>query len=352
MKSNLHLWIIGLVALVTIGCAMASSREENTPSPEPAPELIQPLADSSAGGDTTRTSEPNTVDTAAFNRKLISMANGDSSGRWPVKAPYPLKGALLPFKRIVAYYGNLYSKGMGILGELPKAEMLGRLQQEVERWEAADPQTPVVPALHYIGVTAQQEAGRDGTYRLRMPLHQLDTIRSWAREIKGLAFVDIQVGLSRLQDELPRLKPYLQFADFHLGIDPEFSMKGGQQPGTAIGSFSAADINYAIGFLADIVRDYQLPPKILVVHRFTQAMVQDYKAIKKRPEVQVVIDMDGWGSKALKAGTWKRFIYEQPVQFAGFKIFYKNDLKKGSTGLFSPAELMRFKPVPMYIQYQ
>ena len=36
---------------------------------------------------------------------------------WPVKAPYPLAGAILPFKRVVAYYGNLYSKKMGALGE-------------------------------------------------------------------------------------------------------------------------------------------------------------------------------------------------------------------------------------------
>jgi hypothetical protein len=41
-------------------------------------------------------------------------------GRWPVKAPYPLAGALLPYNRIIAYYGNLYSTRMGILGELSK----------------------------------------------------------------------------------------------------------------------------------------------------------------------------------------------------------------------------------------
>jgi ribosomal protein S2 len=36
--------------------------------------------------------------------------------------------------------------------------------------------------------------------------------------------------------------------------------------------------------------------KVLIVHRFTQGMVTNYKN-KKVPEVQVVMDMDGFGTK-------------------------------------------------------
>ena len=64
---------------------------------------------------------PTILDTAAYDQKLIAMSNGDTTGKWPIKNIYPLPGALLPFNRIIAYYGNLYSKGMGILGELPEA---------------------------------------------------------------------------------------------------------------------------------------------------------------------------------------------------------------------------------------
>ena len=71
---------------------------------------------------------PAILDTALFDQKLIKITNGDSSGRWPVKAAYPNAGAILPFKRIVAYYGNFYSKQMGVLGEYPPKEMLARLQ--------------------------------------------------------------------------------------------------------------------------------------------------------------------------------------------------------------------------------
>jgi hypothetical protein len=138
----------------------------------------------------------------------------------------------------------------------------------------------------------------------------------------------------------------------HLGIDPEFSMKNGEVPGSVIGTFTAEDINAAIDYLAAVVKKNNLPPKILVIHRFTQGMVTGYERIKKVPEVQVVIDMDGWGDKILKRSTWLRYIFKEPVQFAGFKIFYKNDTKKGKDQLYTPEELLKFIPKPIYIQYQ
>ena len=65
-------------------------------------------------GDTTVAGSGSTLDTALFNQKVQHLVNGDSSGKWPVKTEYPLPGAILPFKRIIAFYGNLYSKQMGI----------------------------------------------------------------------------------------------------------------------------------------------------------------------------------------------------------------------------------------------
>ena len=292
------------------------------------------------------------LDTALFDQRVIHITNGDSSGKWPVKTEYPLAGAVLPFKRIVAYYGNLYSKQMGILGELPRKQMLDKLQGEVKKWQAADSTLEVIPALHYIAITAQQSPGKGGTYRLRMPFHQIDSVLSMAKEIDALVFLDIQVGLSTLQKEMPEFEKYLKMPQVHFGIDPEFSMKGGQAPGKAVGSFDAADINYATEYLAKLVKENNLPPKILVVHRFTQAMVTNYKQIKIRPEVQIVMDMDGWGHQARKINTYRQFIHKEPVEFTGFKIFYKNDLKEANSHLMAPEEVLRLKPQPVYIQYQ
>ena len=296
--------------------------------------------------------EKKALDTALFNKLQLNLANNDTTGKWPVKMPYPLAGAVLPFHRIVAFYGNLYSKKMGILGELPKNEMLSKLKHEVKYWQSADSSVPVIPALHYIAVTAQGSPGKDGKHRMRMPFSQIDTIMNWAKEIDALVFLDIQVGMSSVESEVPQLEKYLQYPQVHLGIDPEFSMKTGAIPGKKIGTFDARDINAVIDDLASYVKEYNLPPKILIVHRFTQGMLTNYKQIKKVPEVQIVMDMDGWGDKILKRSTYLRYIYGEPVEFTGFKLFYKNDTKKGTDQLYTPEELLKFTPKPIYIQYQ
>ncbi len=293
------------------------------------------------------------VDSLEYQQLLDYVANGDTTGLWPVRnQPLPLKGALLPYNRIVAYYGNLYSKRMGILGELPPASMWERLHQEVEAWQKADTLTPVIPAIHYIAVVAQNTPQKDNKWRLRMPEHQIDSAIAIAQMHDAIVFLDVQVGLSTVEQEIPRLEKYLMQPHIHLGIDPEFSMKDGSAPGKKVGTYDAEDINFCTAYLADLVQKYNIPPKILVVHRFTKGMLTNYKNIKLRPEVQIVLDMDGFGRPELKYSTQSRFIRKEPVQFTGFKLFYKNDVKQYPHHLITPTELMKLSPRPVYIQYQ
>ena len=329
---------------------LTSCNNPSTKRTLPEAKIITVKTEKSVPPDTTF----HRIDTLKYNQKLVELANGDSSGRWPVKhQPYPLPGAILPFKRIVAFYGNLNSKRMGILGQLPPNEMLAQLDEEVKKWEKADPKTAVQPALHYIAVVAQGYGGRNGKYCGRMPDKQIDSLLAIAAMRKNMiVFLDIQVALSNITDELPRLKKYLKLPNVHLGVDPEFSMKSGHKPGTSIGTYDATDINYCSDFLAKLVKENHLPPKIFIVHRFTRKMITNSREIKLHPEVQIVMNMDGWGPPELKKGTYRYFINQEPVQFTGFKLFYINDLKKGPQRMLTPDELMKLKPLPSYIQYQ
>ena len=302
----------------------------------------------------------NTVSTSsvsATSTKNSTSTVGTSSksapSLWPAKnTVYPKVGAILPFKRIVAYYGNLYSKKMGALGEYESEDMLRRLQAQAKEWELADPATPVVPALHYIAVVAQGSAGSDGMWRSRMPHSEIDKVIEMAKKIDAIVFLDVQVALSDLPKELPQLEKYLSMPNVHLGIDPEFSMKTGKKPGSVIGTMDATDINFAASYLAGLVQKHDLPPKVLTFYRFTRNMVTNYKNIKTIPEVQMVLTMDGWGHQARKIGTYKQFVYPEPIQFTGFKLFYKNDLKQENSRLMTPAEVLKLTPAPIYIQYQ
>jgi hypothetical protein len=185
-----------------------------------------------------------------------------------------------------------------------------------------------------------------------MPDSEIDKVLKMAKKINAIVILDIQVGFSTVQVEVPRLERYLKMPEVHLALDPEFSMKTGVRPGKVVGTMDATDINFAINYLAKIVKENNLPPKILVVHRYTQKMVTNYKNIKIVSEVQFVMDMDGWGGKAKKINTYKQFIYTEPVQFTGFKLFYKNDIFDKGTTLMAPEDVLKLSPKPIYIQYQ
>jgi len=270
---------------------------------------------------------------------------------WPVDMPEALPGAILPGRRIVAYYGNPLSKRMGALGEWEPEEMLRRFDRQIEEWRQADPSTPVQPALHLITVVAQGDPGPTGKYRAIMRDTLIEKVYGWAKSRDAILFLDIQVGLSDIRELLPKFEHFLTRPDVHLAIDPEFMMKTGHKPGSKIGTMDAADINYASSYLADLVRKHNLPPKVLVIHRFTKGMVTNAKNIQLRPEVQIVMHMDGWGAPWLKRDSYRDFIVREPVQFTGFKLFYHNDTKKGDP-LMAPADLLKLRPVPLYVQYQ
>jgi hypothetical protein len=302
--------------------------------------------------DTTKTPPPvrGLLGPKAGRRHLAFRDAGSPlDSLWPVKGPALLPGSILPAKRIVAFYGNPLSKGMGILGATAPDVMLRKLDAEVAAWNRVDPATPVQPALHLIVLVANAHPGANGKYRTRHDSAMIERVYGWARSRNALLFLDLQVGRSTLQGELPWIEKFLARPDVHLGIDPEFSMKHGGVPGQRVGSYDAADINYASRFLANLVERHGLPPKILVVHRFTPGGVTNARKIALDPRVQIVMHMDGFGAPWVKRDTYWRDIKREPVQFTGWKQFtrLRNDKPPTPRG-----EILRLWPVPLYIQIQ
>ena len=340
-----------------IALASAKSASGASSGGAPAPTVTASSTAKSPVADSAAKDPPITVPTIKGRTKKDSLAlvkavkAGLKNSDWPVRTGPQLPGAILPAHRIVAFYGNPLSRKMGILGELPPDQMLARFDKEIAAWAKADPAHPVQPALHLIAVVAQGFPGRDGKYRLRMTDSLVNMVYGWAQKRNAILFLDVQVGHSTVQEELPRLVPFLSRPNVMLGIDPEFSMKGGEKPGTKIGTMSASDVNFAINLLSGLVKQYKLPPKVLIVHRFTRKMLTDAKGIKLDPNVQVVINMDGWGQPWLKYDSYRAYVEAEPVQFTGFKLFYHNDTKKGDP-LLTPPEVLMLNPKPLYIQYQ
>lgn len=339
-----------VAALPALAAAQQTGASSGTSAPAAKPSGKSSSTTKSTGKSTTRSTAKRSGTTGVTHPNPAEEARLDAL--WAnLKVPAPLPGAILPAKRVIAFYGNPLSKRMGVLGEYPQPEMFARLDREVAKWNAADPSTPVQPALHLIATVAQGAAGKDGKWRYRAHPELIEKVHGWARQKKALLFLDVQIGKSTLEDELTALLPYLQRPDVHLGIDPEFAMTKGGDPGRRVGTYDAKHVNHAIAVLGDLVTKYKLPPKILVVHRFTGPMLTNSDQIRLDPRVQVVIHMDGWGPPYGKRATWQRFIRPYPVQYTGFKLFFHNDTKAGHP-LMQPKDLLALQPKPVYVQYQ
>jgi hypothetical protein len=355
-----------IAAVALAGCGAKSVAKANVPS-DPAKHAGGDVASTSAASTARANSPKLLTDPDTSRARLNPGRNAHDSvsyqsairlgkkmaATWPA-GPAPLPGSILPAKRIVAFYGNPLVKKMGVLGEYPVDVMLAKLDTAVAAWQKADPSTPVQPALHLIAVVAQGAPGRDGMYRTRMDTALIEKVYGWAKRKNALLFLDIQVGHSTMQKELPRLLPFLSRPDVHLAMDAEFAMHyahEGVVPGRKIGQFDAKDINWVSDQLRQLVTTQHLPPKVLVVHRWTKPMISNASQIVVDPHVQIVMDMDGWGPPWMKFESYRDYIDLEPVEYTGFKLFFHNDVKHGDP-LLTPAEVLQLRPRVLYIQYQ
>jgi hypothetical protein len=258
----------------------------------------------------------------------------------------PASRSFLDSHLLVTWYGNPNSSRMGILGQATGEERAAALRAQADAYRDLTSRD-VVPAYHLVAVVAQADAGRDGMYRGRESSATIETLLAEARAHGFHLILDIQPGRAPIGPELEHLRPYLKEPDVHLGLDPEWAMTDSQLPGQQIGQLPARDINAALDFLEDLIKEHQLPPKVLLLYQFTLGMLPDKENIRSSDSVDVVLVMDGIGNQALKRSSWDGVMRQGQLPYAGFKLFYKQD-----TNLFSPEEVLALEPKPVVISYQ
>jgi hypothetical protein len=323
-------------ALAGITALGVVALKDSTPSilaPDTPADTAAPLATTSTTRTTTTISP---VAAAAADPSLAPVCG-------PVEGVVPGGAGC----RVIAFYGTPQSKRMGILGQNPKPEMLAALSAWTRTWQNADPATPTKCALELIAVTAQAEPGEKNLHRARLPESKVDEVLSWAREANCLLILDVQVGWSSVPDELPYLERWLGEPDVHLALDPEWDMEPGVVPGSKVGRMSAADIQFGIDFVAEIVKAKNLGPKLIIVHRFRDFMVQNPELIKPVPEIRLLVNADGFGPPSSKFVTFTIARALMPTQLTGFKLFFKNDKP-----MLQPSNVLPLVPVPVFINYQ
>jgi len=269
----------------------------------------------------------------------------------PVEKAFP-RSTLKPsslFDRylIVSYYGHPGSPDMGVLGEHGAEAVVRMVAEHSTRYDRQNGIRGVLPALHLIYAVAQGEPGEGGRYLARTAASEVRRYIDLTSRYDMLLFLDIQVGRSSVRDEVARVLPFLRYPNVHLALDPEFAVTGGEVPGRDLGSLSAAEINEAQAELARLVRRSGLPPKILVVHQFTDGMLTGGEAITAHNGVDLVVDVDGFGPAETKRAIYERFAARAYARRPAIKLFFQQD-----PDLMTEEQVLSLVPAPDLVIYQ
>jgi len=272
---------------------------------------------------------------ATATRQAVRLNPPDPVGGW-------VPGALY-----VALYGHPGSSTLGVLGEQGVEAAVDRATTVAAQYAPFG--RPVVPTFEIITTVASSSAGSDGDYSNEFPDSTFQPWLDAAGANDMHVILDLQSGRATFPSQAREIEGLLAQRNVSLALDPEWRVGPTQRPGGGrIGTVDGTEVNETIDYLGDVIRRFSLPPKMLVVHQFTPSMVTNKAIIRGTPNVQVVFQMDGFGSLALKIGSWDRMVADLPAgALTGWKNFYDEDRPTPT-----PAESLSLQPTPIYISYQ
>jgi hypothetical protein len=260
-------------------------------------------------------------------------------------AELPLGGrTIFPKYRVVAFYGAPQSHDLGALGIGSPDHAARRLAKQAEPY--AKKTRPVMLAFELLADVANHDPGRDGLYRTRQPAAIIQRYLNAARRAKALLILDIQPGHADFLTETRHLDRWLREPDVGLALDPEWHTPGAV-PGTRIGSVDADDVNAVARHVAAIVRKYQLPQKLFVVHQFTPNMIAGKARVEQPPGLAVTMNVDGFGDRPNKISKYHEFTHDGTHFHRGYKLFYVED-----TNLMTPKSVLALQPRPDFVVYE
>ncbi|GAA0608674.1 lipoprotein [Virgibacillus siamensis] len=315
-----------------------ATKQERPFSPVPPPKNAKPL----------KTKYPDKV--------KKKMPSEEAHGKNPART-VPLGQTLLEKKdltdgplqhyRLVTYYGNPLSSKMGILGRYPPKKIMKKLKKQASVYSKLDPAHPAVPTIELIATVAQGSPGPDGNYVLKTPDDVIQRYVKLAKKNDALLMLDVQLGNAPVMHGVKAVEKYLKLPFVHLAIDTEYSVEEGEVPGEDLGHVDGAEIQKAIQYVTEMVEKYQLPDKIVLVHQFGNGIITHKQRIHPTKNVEIVLNSDGFGKDAIKMAAYGKLVKEQPIQYGGFKLFYKIDKP-----LLTPKQVLKLDPAPAVVNYQ
>lgn len=252
-------------------------------------------------------------------------------------------------RQFVALYGTPGASVLGVLGEQGADAAIERARGVAAPYGELTDRT-VVPMFEIITTVASASAGDDGDYSNELAAENLLPWVEAAGDAGMYVVLDLQPGRTDFLTQAQRYRSLLELPHVGLALDPEWRLAADQVHLRQIGSVSAAEVNDVIAWVADLTNELGLPPKMLVLHQFRLDMIADRSTLDlSRPELEVVVHVDGLGTPAAKLTTWAVLQRDAPAGLHwGWKNFYDEDRP-----MLTPAETIELvSPTPELITYQ
>lgn len=256
---------------------------------------------------------------------------------------------LVTGKRYVALYGSPVTPSLGLLGEQGVDETIDRAERYAARYRSLTEDT-VVPALEIIVTVASSSAGDDGDYSNEWDPETFVPLIEAAADAGQYVVLDFQPGRSSFLEQVREYEELLAYPHVGIALDPEWRLKPDQVHLQQIGSVATSEVNEVIEYVADYVRENQLPQKLVVLHQFQLRMITDRQDLDMtRSEVALLIHADGQGSQGAKQATWRTLHEDAPEGVMwGWKNFVDED-----SPMLTPEQTYRgVDPVPDFVSYQ
>lgn len=251
-------------------------------------------------------------------------------------------------KRYIALYGSPVTPSLGLLGEQDVPATVARAEEMAEPYRQLTEDT-IVPAQEIIVTVAAGAPGPDGNYSNEGPIEWFIPLIEAAGEEGQSVILDFQPGRSDFLTQVQMYEELLAYPHVGIALDPEWRLGPDEQPLTRIGHVEIDEVNEVVNYLADYVRENNLPQKMIILHQFQLQMIRDRDQLDlSRSEVALLIHADGQGSQGAKADTWRTLHHDAPEGVAwGWKNFIDEDLP-----MLTPEETYAVEPLPEFVSYQ
>ncbi len=283
---------------------------------------------------------PGFVEEEDFDTRLELAHNGELPGGG---------GLVFPGRRMIALYGHPSGGALGVMGEYKPEDAVEHAKELVAQYQPMESQ-PVIPAFEIIATVAAAEPGPDGDYSNEADPEELIPYIDAITEAGGYAVLDLQSGQSDFLKQAKMYEDLLKRPNVGLALDPEWRINPGEVPMQRVGNVEAEEINETSEWLANLVRENNLPQKALVLHQFQVQMIQNRDDLNvSYPELAFVLHADGHGTPEQKFDTWNVIRQElQPEIFMAWKNFYDEDQP-----MFTPEQTYEdVQPRPWFVSYQ